>query len=61
MCENLKLKVISWNIRSFRKRYINILHYVKKEKPHIICVQEALHGHDSLFIRGFSKYVHDTK
>ena len=61
MCDYLNVKVLSWNIRSFRKRYIDILHYVRRDKPHIICIQEAFHKHSSLFLRGYSKYVHETK
>ena len=49
-----------WIIHSLKKRYIDVLHYVKKENPAIICLQEVLSGHDSFNIRGFTKYTHDT-
>ena len=53
-------KIMSWNVHSLRKRFIDILHYTRLEKPDIICLQEALHGHNKFFIRGYTKYEHDT-
>ena len=51
---------MSWNVHSLRKRFIDILHYTRQEKPDIICLQEALHGHNKFFIRGYTKYEHNT-
>ena len=53
-------KIMSWNVHSHRKRFIDILHYTSQEKSDIICLQEALQGHNKFFIRGYTKYEHNT-
>lgn len=59
---NLKCKFsfISWNIRSLKKRYIDILHYVKVNKPSVVCLQEPLTNTKPFTIRGYTKYDHPT-
>ena len=34
------MKITSWNVNSVRARIINILDYIKLEKPDILCLQE---------------------
>ena len=50
---------LSWNIRSLKLRFIDVLHYVKECKPSIICLQESLKQHENYNIRGYIKYDHD--
>ena len=50
-----------WNIHSLKRRYHDVLFYVKKENPAIVCLQEALHNHEPYRINGYTKYEHDTK
>ena len=57
---DFKFKIMSWNVHSLKKRYIDIKHYIVQENPAIVCLQEALHNHDSLTISGFTKYQHKT-
>ena len=54
-----KYSVLSWNIRSLKKRFIDVLHYVKECKPGIICLQEPLKNHKQYSIRGYTKYDHE--
>ena len=54
-----KYKFLSWNIRSLRLRFIDVLHYVKECKPSVICLQESLKNHQQYNIRGYIKYDHD--
>ena len=34
------MKIVSWNVNSVRARLINILDYIKKDKPDILLLQE---------------------
>ena len=34
------MKIISWNVNSVRARIINVIDYIKLEKPDILCLQE---------------------
>ena len=34
------MKIASWNVNSVRARIVNILDYLKKDKPDILCLQE---------------------
>ena len=34
------MKIISWNVNSVRARIVNVLDYIKKEKPDILLLQE---------------------
>lgn len=51
---------LSWNIRSLKRRFIDLLYFVKQKRPSVICIQEALHNTQSLNIRGYIKYEHTT-
>ena len=61
MGNNCILIFITWNVHSLRRRFTDILYYVKQEKPSIICLQEVLKGHEIYNIRGYTKYTHTTK
>ena len=63
MAQNSEVNTYSflcWNIRSLKKRFIDLLHFVKKNRPSVICIQEALHNTQPLNIRGYIKYEHVT-
>jgi len=34
------MKIASWNVNSVRARIVNVLDYLKKDKPDILCLQE---------------------
>jgi exodeoxyribonuclease-3 len=34
------MKIVSWNVNSVRARIVNVLDYLKKDKPDILCLQE---------------------
>ena len=54
-------KIMSWNVHSLRRRFIDLLYSVRQEKPDAVCLQEALHGHNKFQISGYTKYEHDTQ
>ena len=58
---NFACTIMSWNIHSLKRRYHDVLFYVKRENPAIVCLQEALHNHHSYRINGYTKYIHDTQ
>ena len=57
-CNMASLKVISWNINSFKKRSTEILQYVLDNKIDVICLQET--GTDDTFnpkVSGYCRYT----
>ena len=58
---NFTCTIMSWNIHSLKRRYHDVLFYVNRENPAIVCLQEALRNHHSYRINGYTKYEHDTQ
>ena len=58
---NFACTIMSWNIHSLKRRYHDVLFYARRENPAIVCLQEALHNHQSYRISGYPKYEHDTQ
>lgn len=53
------MKVITWNVNSFRKRYDHIVYLLEKEDPDILLLQEVRADH-LLSIENYYDYCHSS-
>jgi exodeoxyribonuclease-3 len=54
------MKIVSWNVNSVRARIINILDYVKSEKPDVLFLQEIKTENINFPIDEFKKLGYDS-